>query len=553
MSDLWDAVYPRPQLKRESFFPLSEGWSLHGRPIPAPWTIETFEEDLRYLCKFRLPEGFAGEGDQVFLHFGAVDQVCSVRLNNRYLGKHEGGYLPFEMDITNSLRTGENELYVDVKDDLSLELPYGKQTKTPGGMWYTPVSGIWQQVWIEAVPAMHRIRKLKITPDLTGATVEVLTDAKEVEISLWDPEGKQMISGAVMRPVSRIPVTLPMLWTPEHPNLYRLRVSTDTDRVESYFALRTVEVKSDGVYARVYLNGEPVFLNGVLDQGYYQDTVYLPRDPAEYERDILRMKELGFNTLRKHIKIEPEVFYERCDRLGMLVIQDMVNSGEYRFMRDTVIPTFVNKHKADTVEHKKDARRRNIFQNHMQETIRLLYNHPCIIGYTIFNEGWGQFHADRMYETAKKTDATRFYDSTSGWFIQKLSDAQSEHIYYRNKVLRAKHEDKFLFLSECGGFSREVPGHASKKHKHYGYGRTHSKEALTAKIEQMYRAMVLPSIKNGLCGVILTQLSDVEGELNGLYTYDREVCKVSRKRVRAASASAFACFRHVVETGKGGV
>ena len=522
----WDQYYPRPQLRRDSFLPLNTGWTLNGRIIRLPWPpqapLSGFGEvgdELRYETAFTLPEGFLPGGCRLILHFGAVDQVAEVFVNGISVVKHEGGYLPFSADVTDVLREGENALVVEAVDALSTDYPYGKQTKNPHGMWYTPVSGIWQPVWMEAVPADRAIDGLKITPDLTGATVEVATDAEEITLAV--PEaGITLVTGDKR---VRVDLPEPHLWTPDDPYLYRFTVATDTDRVESYFALRTVSTAEINGHTRLLLNGEPVFLHGVLDQGYFKDGLFLPASPEEYERDVLRMKELGCNTLRKHIKIEPEAFYYACDRLGMLVLQDMVNSGKYHYFRDTIMPYFGFKHRTDT-HRPNTAKRKAFFEQHVRDTQIHLYNHPCVVGYTIFNEGWGQYDSDRIYRDCKGFDPSRFYIATSGWFARKESDAESEHVYYRNEVLRSTRPGKFLFLSECGGFTRHTG--APLGHKIYGYGAVDSEEALMAKLRALYDEMVLPSIPNGLCGCIYTQLSDVEGEINGLYTYDRAVRKV---------------------------
>ena len=318
----------------------------------------------------------------------------------------------------------------------------------------------------------------------------------------------------------------PHLWTPGDPYLYTVTIATPTDQAESYFALRTVSAQEMGGHTRLCLNGEPVFLHGVLDQGYFEDGLFLPRDPEGYDRDILRMKALGFNTLRKHVKVEPEAFYYACDRLGMLVVQDMVNSGEYRYVRDTVIPTFLSKKRGD-LGMGGSEQRKSFFERHCLDTVARLYNHPCVVGWTIFNEGWGQYDSDRIYRLLKPADPTRFFMSTSGWFAQEESDVQSEHVYFSSRVLKGTRPGKFLFLSECGGFSRRVEGHVAQDRKNYGYGeQAQSEQALTQRIREMYEEMVLPSVPNGLCGCVYTQLSDVEGETNGLYTYDRQVRKV---------------------------
>ena len=430
-------------------------------------------------------------------------------------------------------------------DGLDHDFPYGKQKKKRGGMWYTPVTGIWQSVWLEAVPERF-IGELRIKPDLTGVDVKPCgTQGRcDIEVSF---DGAVIARGEFSRePGCRIeiPPEHRHLWTPETPYLYDLTIRAHSgDVVHSYFALRTVEIKPDkhGVQ-RLCLNGEPIFLNGVLDQGYFTDGHYLPGDPAEYERDVLRMKALGFNMLRKHIKVEPEAFYEACDRLGMLVVQDMVNNGGYNYLFDTVLPTIGFQRRPNWPV---SQRRKDIFETCARDTICHLYDHPCVIGYTIFNEGWGQFDADRLYRKFKALDPTRFWDTASGWFIPKETDVDSKHVYFRNKKL--KPGKRPMFLSECGGYARRIDGHLWNPANEYGYGKTDTEEQLTAAIGKMYAEMVNPAIPAGLCGVVYTQLSDVEDEINGLYTYDRQVCKVDGDRMRTILREAEDILRKAVE------
>ena len=548
----WDRTYPRPQLRRDSFFPLDQGWTLNGRPLRGPWPPQAplsgwtgeVGDVLRYKTAFTLPEGFAAPGFRVLLHFGAVDQVAEAWVNGKTVVRHEGGYLPFSADITAALLPGENRLEVKAVDTLSRDYPYGKQHKRPHGMWYTPVSGIWQPVWLEAVPERGAVSALRITPDLTGIDVEVEAGGAEFTVSVPLGEGRYVTARGVEGSV-RLELPHPHLWSPEDPHLYELTATTETDRVESYFALRTVTTREISGRPRLCLNGKPVFLHGVLDQGYFEDGLFLPAEPEEYERDILRMKELGFNTLRKHVKIEPEAFYHACDRLGMLVLQDMVNSGGYGYLRDTVIPNFVSRRRSD-LGGGGSEKRKAFFERHCLDTVAHLQNHPCIVGWTIFNEGWGQYDSDRICRLLKGADPARFFVSASGWFAQEEGDVESEHIYFSSRVLEGTRPGKFLLLSECGGFPLRVEGHTARNRKSYGYGgQAHTPGELTGRVQGLYDGMVLPSVPKGLCGCIYTQLSDVEGENNGLYTYDRQVRKVSAgamldvaRRLEAALAEA---------------
>ena len=323
---------------------------------------------------------------------------------------------------------------------------------------------------------------------------------------------------AVLRPAP------PRRWRPEAPFLYPVVIEAGADRVESYFALRTLEVKTVGGHARLCLNGAPYFFHGVLDQGYWSDGIFTPASPAAYDEDILAMKALGFNTLRKHIKVEPEEFYYQCDRLGMIVWQDMGNNSSYSYFRDTVLPTIGIQKWNDRRLHR-DERSRNTFRQGAADAVNQLKNHPCICYWTIFNEGWGQFDSDRVCGWFRTLDATRFIDTTSGWFRGKNTDVDSRHQYF-GKLRLTGDGLRPLVLSEFGGKTWRVEGHIFNPDKAYGYGACPTREALNEAVAALYRESIVPAVEKGLCAAIYTQVSDVEDEVNGLITYDRRVVKL---------------------------
>lgn len=519
-------VYPRPQLKRDSFFCLNGEWDFcfnnKQTKILVPFSPESLLSGVKETCEecvykrdFSLPKDFIK--DKVFLHFGAVDQIVRVYLNGEFVGEHIGGYEHFFFDITAFLKEN-NEITVKVTDKLNKTLPYGKQTKKRGGMWYTKTTGIWQTVWIESVNENY-IKSINIEADDKKATITV--DGVKKGVAVFEDK-KIMFDNSV---IEYIPDNL-SLWSPENPKLYYFTIETEQDKIESYLAFRKLEIKTVNNIPRLCLNSKPYFFNGVLDQGYYSDGILTPATPENYTKDILLMKEAGFNMLRKHIKVEPEHFYYECDRLGMAVFQDMVNNGRYSFIFDTALPTVFMQKFPDGILHLNKTSRKN-FVNAMKETVKALKNHPSVVYWTVFNEGWGQFQSDKMYDILKKTDNTRFIDSTSGWFRNKKTDVESLHIYF--KKLKTVKSKKPVVISEFGGYVLKVKEHIFNPNKEYGYKTLSDNEEFNKSLLELFENQLLPLVKQGVCASVYTQLSDVEDEINGLVTYDRKVKKFDKR------------------------
>lgn len=530
--------YPRPDFVRNSYMCLNGKWD-DGVVVPFPLEsrLSGFKgkvpEEYTYRRNICIDPDFIE--DRVILHFEAVDQIAEVYIDDVFVGSHAGGYLPFEFDITDFITPGKVScLCVKVTDTLSHLYPYGKQKKNRGGMWYTPVTGIWGSVWVESVPEDY-IKSLEITPYLDRISVNIESDSPSFHVEITD-KGALVFEGSFDSPYFSIGIKNPKLWTPDSPNLYDITIKAGEDEIRSYFGLRTVEVSEvDGV-SRILLNGKPFFFHGVLDQGYFPEGIYTPNNLNVYEEDVRRLKALGFNTIRKHIKVEPGKFYEACDRLGMLVFQDMVNNGSYRFIRDTAFPTIGMLKYNDLKARVKDEVKYE-FEQHMEGVLAHLYNHPCVVYYTIFNEGWGQFDSDIMYDIVKAMDRTRIIDSTSGWFWQNLSDVDSYHVYFRPFTM--KNSERPVILSEFGGYSLKVQGHSFNLRQNYGYGKAKDSKELTDMIVSLYEREIIPAISKGLCGTIYTQSVDIEDETNGFYTYDRKICKVDAQRMRDLSEKLF--------------
>ena len=543
--------YPRMQLVRNSYLCLNGEWDYVIKntddlpkhflgKIIVPFSPEAPlskvnrvlkpDEYLIYRRFFNLPNGF--NKGRVFLHFTAVDQSAKVYLNNHYLGEHIGGFLPFSFEIQEYLKA-ENELVVIVQDQSDTSYhSRGKQKLKRGGIWYTPQSGIYLPVWLESTPNEY-ISSLKITPLFDDKKVEIIVKAN-IESDVVIEIEKRVISG-----MSNTPIIIDLdnmhPWTVDDPYLYKFKVRLKDDEVASYFGMRKISIALDERgKKRFFLNNKPLFQSGLLDQGYYQDGLLTPPSDKDYIDDIMLAKKLGFNMLRKHIKIEAPRWYYHCDRLGILVWQDFVNGGsDYSFL-STVVPVLMQKHSKDN-QYKKfgrlDQAGREEFINEARQTIDLLYNSPAVVLWTIFNEGWGQFDAEKVFEEMSKLDPTRLFDHASGWHDQGIGAIKSDHVYFRKYKYQDDKLGRARILSEFGGYQLRVDGHAFND-KNFGYKRMKNSEQLTDAFIRLYEQEIVPAAKEGLAASVYTQLSDVEDELNGLVTYDRQVIKVKAGLIR---------------------
>lgn len=535
--------YPRPQFKRDSYLNLNGEWKLSFRKnkkipqdfeytITVPFSPEcplsgvnrvlAHNEYLIYEKEFELADDF-NEG-RVILHFGAVDQIATVYINSKEVCTHHGGYTPFCCDITDSIVIGRNVLHVVVSDVCEdNEYSRGKQRTKRGGIWYSPQSGIWQTVWLESVPENY-IKSVRITPDYDNEQVRFEFDCPDsVEITVYDED---TVIAQTTDSVIKIPDF--KSWSPESPFLYDVVFKSGKDTVKSYFGMRKFSTgKDENGVPRLFLNNKPYFHNGLLDQGYYPDGFLTPPSNEAMEFDVKTVKECGFNMLRKHIKIEPMLWYHYCDVNGILVWQDMVNGGGNYGLEISVLP-FIGVNLDDTnykTFKRTNKAARESYYNELREMLDALYNCPCIALWVPFNEGWGQFDSAKAYRFIKAYDSTRTVDSASGWHDRGVTDVISKHIYFTPIVV--KKADKPWLLTEFGGLGIRVKGHTFND-KMFGYKVYNSKQALTKAYSRLFYNTIIPQIPKALAATVYTQVTDVEDELNGLLTYDREIIKIDK-------------------------
>ncbi len=543
--------YPRPQFRRDSYLNLNGEWEYTVSESPempedfpetilVPFSPESElsgnvtkprkRDYLWYRLPLTLPEGF--NRGRVLLHFGAVDQIAKVFVNGRELLSHVGGFTPFSVDITEALNGNKAEIVLRVSDVTDAGWhSRGKQSSKRGGIWYTPQSGIWQTVWMESVPENY-IRGLRIIPHFDESKVE-----------LWvagEGEGTVNIEGEEHSFIAGTPVEIELKelhpWSPESPYLYDLSVKLGEDSVESYFAMRKFSVERDEEgKKRLFLNGKPYFHNGLLDQGYWSDGMLTAPSDEALIFDIKTAKDMGFNMLRKHIKLEPLRWYYHCDRLGMLVWQDMPSGGGKYKPLTISAPLLTKRHLKDSrydLFARKDIAGREQYYVELREMINALYNCPCIAMWVPFNEGWGQFDAQKACNLILGMDSSRTIDHASGWHDQLIGELKSWHVYFKPYRFEEDKLGRAVVLSEFGGYNHRVEGHAFNK-KDFGYKRYESVNSFAHAFRELYRNQIAPAWHMGLAAAVYTQLSDVEDELNGLITYDRKVIKIAPSTVKA--------------------
>lgn len=573
--------YPRPQLVRKNYTNLNGIWeyaitssdshpSHYQGDILVPFSPEASlsgvnrqlkpDEYLWYRRTLPTDRTLLNEGKRLILHFGAVDYIATVYVNQQAVITHEGGYTPFEVDITPYLLPQNNVLTLRIQDFTDTRShSRGKQTLKRGGIFYTAQSGIWQTVWMEWVSPCH-IKSIQVQTDYDMRKVTLLMDlavsrgepAWDLSLSVsygekelcsqaisfpYDPNGNNTCVSASASFVLSVEDVHP--WSPESPSLYDVTVCFGNDTITSYFAMRsfTIEkVKTEaGFEAPVFcLNHKPLFLHGVLDQGYWPDGLYTAPSDEALIYDITCMKNLGFNMLRKHIKVESARWYYHCDRLGMIVCQDMVNGGSsYRMPVISYFPTLFPKLThllKDNNYHllsRKEKEARISWEKECMDTIEVLSFFPCIAIWCPFNEGWGQFDSERITELIRQKDKSRLIDSASGWFDQGCGDFISEHNYFRPlKVSKKNMTGRAYFLSEYGGYACHINDHSSVD-RVFGYKRFDSPDAFKSAFYNLINKSLFPLKKQGLSGAVYTQLSDVEEEVNGILTYDRKINKLS--------------------------
>ena len=553
--------HPDPMMERARWESLNGWWECailpvgspgpapdQWRPILVPFAVETPasgvarpllpDERLHYRRPVAIPPAWRGE--RIRIHFSAVDHECEVLIDGRPVARHTGGYLPFHVDVADTDRDAV-ELRLEVADPTDTRgIQRGKQSLNPRTIWYTATSGIWGSVWMEALPrAAIEAVDIRTEPDLSGFRLRVDVEGAgrgpfEAEIGL--PDGGRLRAAGTTGVWNRVDIPDPLPWSPDSPALYRFTIRAGGDEVRTWSALRTVALSAasaGGPGRCVLLNGEPVLVNAPLSQGYWPESGMTPPDEAALLHDLTTLRRMGFNAVRVHVKVESRRFYHLCDRLGLMVVQDMVSGG--------VAPLGIRASGAVqalglTLPDRSAAFRRWTgrsraadrvrFVRELAGMIRHLRSHPCIVMWVPFNEGWGQFDARRAEGFVRRADPTRLVDAASGWFDQGGGDFRSRHRYVLRLVAPPRGDGRAFYLSEFGGLNLAVEGRSWPDPVPFGYRFLEDRGALARAVAELWRGQLVPLVGAGLAACTYTQVSDVERESNGLMTYDRVVVKV---------------------------
>jgi beta-galactosidase/beta-glucuronidase len=562
--------YPRPQFERKEWFNLNGLWDYAICPkdvfevkdfdgkILVPFPIESAlsgvgkklhpNETLWYHRKFQILDNWKGK--KIILHFGAVDWESRIWINKNKIGDHKGGYTPFEFDISDSLNDGENEITISVWDPTDKgKQERGKQSLNPKNIFYTAVSGIWQTVWLEPVPKTY-LERIYIKTDIDNGTVSIQSVVKNpesndyLEAEIINDKNQDSFGKCEVNQEINIKIRSPKLWSPDDPFLYSIKLlikrgNETLDEVSSYFGMRKVTL-SDGEkgIVRIKFNNEKFFQFGTLDQGYWPDGLYTAPTDEALKYDIHITKELGFNMIRKHVKVEPARWYYHCDKLGILVWQDMPNGG---FISPILEPLNAKEYKEIIKKTGRNTEEKQNYYNELSSMIKSLYNFPSIIVWVPFNEGWGQFETEEVTKRVKQQDPFRLVDSASGWYDYSytLGDIYDMH-RYPNPLLPDinKANLRALVVGEFGGLGLEVESHMWITTEKFFYRNFEDSSKLTKRYERLIRK-VNSLREDGLSAAIYTQITDVEGENNGLLTYDRDVIKIDQKKLRDLNLSTY--------------
>ncbi|WP_324670866.1 glycoside hydrolase family 2 protein [Hymenobacter sp. GOD-10R] len=587
--------YPRPQMVRPQWLNLNGQWdyavTLQTAPTPTafdgqilvPFCLEStlsgvtkpLQADQRLWYRRQLQVPAAWQGQRVLLHFGAVDYQCSLWMNGGLVGAHTGGSDPFTFDVTNFLKAGgTNELLLGVTDPTSTdEQPRGKQLLNPNGIWYTPVSGIWQTVWLEPVPAAGYLEEVRLTPEVDSSRlrVEALvhrpTEDYTTAIRLTALDGKKTVATTLVRAgqVAYLNLPSPKLWSPDSPFLYDLKTEFVTvqdpfgttprnqrprneravaaayakatvtgapvDAVTGYFAMRKISVGPGPIPGQpvLLLNNKFVFQNGPLDQGWWPASLLTPPSDEAMVFELDFLKQAGFNMLRKHIKVEPDRYYYHCDRLGLLVWQDMP-SGFFDMPAQ-------NERSGAIQEPLRRSVAKEQFELELHRLVDRLYNHPSIVTWVVHNEGWGEYDNPRLAAQVQALDPSRLVNAVSGWNDRGAGNFYDIHTYEPEPRAPQAQANRAIVIGEFGGIGWPIEGHLwNPAMRNWGYQTYKDAKAVEEAYQKKYAKIVEYYQKNGLSAAVYTQTTDVEGEINGLLTYDREVIKIPVKTLRKIHA-----------------